>query len=143
MTIICASPWGASASACWLLLSRSPAELERTIFAIGSHDITLDLMAQYLAARDRRLASANVGSQGGLVPLQRGEAHLAGSHLLDTQTGEYNLSYIRQYLPGLRVKVVALVGRQQGLLVLKGNPKGIRSLGDLVQPGVSFINRQR
>jgi putative molybdopterin biosynthesis protein len=124
-------------------LYRSPAELERTIFAIGSHDITLDLMAQYLAAHDRRLASANVGSQGGLVALQRGEAHLAGSHLLDTETGEYNLSFIRQYLPGQRVKVVALAGRQQGLIVLKGNPKGIRSLEDLAQAGVSFINRQR
>lgn len=124
-------------------LYRSPAELERTIFAIGSHDITLDLMAHYLAERQRRLASANVGSQGGLVALQRGEAHLAGSHLLDPKTGEYNLSYIRQYLPGVPVKVVALVGRQQGLLVLKGNPKGICSLQDLVIPGVSFINRQR
>jgi putative molybdopterin biosynthesis protein len=124
-------------------LYRSPAELEHTIFAIGSHDITLDLMAQYLAGRDRRLASANVGSQGGLVALRRGEAHLAGSHLLDSETGEYNLSYIRQYLPGVAVKVVALAGRQQGLIVLKGNPKGIRSLQDLVQPGVSFINRQR
>ncbi len=124
-------------------LYRSPAELERTIFAIGSHDITLDLMAHYLAERQRRLASANVGSQGGLVALQRGEAHLAGSHLLDPKTGEYNLSYIRQYLPGVPVKVVALVGRQQGLIVLKGNPKGIRSLQELVHPGVSFINRQR
>ncbi len=116
-------------------LYRSPAELERTIFAIGSHDITLDLMAHYLAERQRRLASANVGSQGGLVALQRGEAHLAGSHLLDPETGEYNLSYIRQYLPGVPVKVVALVGRQQGLIVLKGNPKGIRSLQDLVHTG--------
>jgi molybdopterin molybdotransferase/putative molybdopterin biosynthesis protein len=124
-------------------LYRSLAELEHTIFAIGSHDITLDLMAQYLAERNRRLASANVGSQGGLVALRRGEAHVAGSHLLDTETGEYNLSYIRQYLPGIAVKVVALAGRQQGLIVLKGNPKGIRSLQDLVQPGVSFINRQR
>jgi putative molybdopterin biosynthesis protein len=124
-------------------LYRSPAELERTIFAIGSHDITLDLMAHYLAERQRRLASANVGSQGGLVALQRGEAHLAGSHLLDPKTGEYNLSYIRQYLPDVPVKVVALVGRQQGLIVLKGNPKGICSLQDLTQAGQSFINRQR
>jgi putative molybdopterin biosynthesis protein len=124
-------------------LYRSIAELERTIFAIGSHDITLDLMAQYLAERQRRLASANVGSQGGLVALQRGEAHLAGSHLLDSETGEYNLSYIRQYLPGVPVKVVALAGRQQGLIVLKGNPRGIRNLQNLAHAGVSFINRQR
>jgi putative molybdopterin biosynthesis protein len=124
-------------------LYRSPAELEHTIFAIGSHDITLDLMAQYLAARDRRLASANVGSQGGLVALRRGEAHLAGSHLLDPETGEFNLRYIREYLPDTPVAVVALVGRQQGLLVQPGNPKGIRALQDLARPDVTFINRQR
>jgi putative molybdopterin biosynthesis protein len=124
-------------------LYRSPAELKRTIFAIGSHDITLDLMAQFLAARDRRLASAHVGSQGGLVALRRGEAHLAGSHLLDPQSGEYNLSYIPQYLPGVPVRVVALVRRQQGLLVSRGNPKDIHSLHDLARRDVSFVNRQR
>ena len=124
-------------------LYRTPAEIERTIFAIGSHDLTLDILAQFLAERQRRLASANVGSLGGLAALQRGEAHLAGSHLLDTQTGEYNLSYIRQYLPDVAVKVVALVGRQQGLIVRKGNPKAIRSLEDLLRPDVQYINRQR
>lgn len=124
-------------------LYRAPAELERTIFAIGSHDISLDLLAQFLAERGRRLASANVGSQGGLVALRRGEAHLAGSHLLDPATGEYNLSYIRQYLPGVPVRVVALVGRQQGLLVKPGNPLGIGGLADLARAEVQFVNRQR
>jgi len=124
-------------------LYRSPSELERTIFAIGSHDITLDLMAQFLAQHGRRLASANVGSQGGLVALRRGEAHLAGSHLLDAETGEYNLRYIRQYLPGIPVTVVALVGREQGLLVRRGNPKDIHSLQDLTRADVTFVNRQR
>ncbi len=120
-----------------------PADLERTIFAIGSHDMSLDLLAQFLATKGRRLASANVGSQGGLVALRRGEAHLAGAHLLDPATGEYNLSYIRQYLPDVPVKVVALVEREQGLLTAPGNPKGIHSLSDLARPEVSFVNRQR
>jgi len=124
-------------------LYRPISQLECTIFAIGSHDLTLDLMAQFLAARGRRLASANVGSLGGLVALRRGEAHLAGSHLLDPETGGYNISYIRQYLPGVPVKVVALVGRKQGLLVSKGNPKSIHSLEGLNRPDVHFINRQR
>ncbi len=124
-------------------LYRSRAELERTIFCIGSHDLTLDLLAQFLAACDRRLVSANAGSLGGLMALQRGEAHLAGSHLLDPQTGEYNVSYIRRYMPGMAVKVVALVGRQQGLLVRRGNPKGIHALEDLARPDVRFVNRQR
>ncbi|HET9588660.1 MAG TPA: molybdopterin biosynthesis protein [Anaerolineales bacterium] len=122
---------------------RSRAEIERTILCIGSHDLTLDLLAEFLAERDRRLASANAGSQGGLIALRRGEAHLAGSHLLDTTTGEYNLPYIRQYMPDIPVKVVALVGRQQGLLVSRGNPKGVKSLEDLSRPEVRFVNRQR
>jgi putative molybdopterin biosynthesis protein len=124
-------------------LYRSMRDLERTIFVIGSHDLTLDLIAQYLAARGSRLVSANVGSLGGLVALRRSEAHLAGSHLLDPETGEYNVSYIRQYLPGVAVNLVALVDRQQGLLVPRGNPRGIRSLEDLSNPEVQFVNRQR
>jgi putative molybdopterin biosynthesis protein len=131
-------------------LYRPKAELDKTIFCIGSHDMTLDLIAQFLAESDRRLASANVGSQGGLVALRRGEAHLAGSHLLDPETGEYNISYIRQYLPNVPVRVVTLVGREQGLLVKRGNPKGIKSLEDLSRPEaesdatrVHFVNRQR
>jgi putative molybdopterin biosynthesis protein len=124
-------------------LYRSKAEIERTIFCIGSHDMTLDLLAQFLAEHDRRLASANVGSLGGLVALKRGESHLAGSHLLDPETGEYNLSYIRQYLPGVPVKVYGFVGREQGMIVRKGNPKGIKSLGDLTRPEVRYVNRQR
>ena len=126
---------------------RPKAELDKTIFCIGSHDMTLDLIAQFLSGHDRRLASANVGSQGGLVALRRGEAHLAGSHLLNPQTGEYNISYIRQYLPGVPVKVVTLVGREQGLLVKRGNPKGVKSLAEISRPGdagrVRFVNRQR
>ncbi|MFZ5909414.1 MAG: molybdopterin biosynthesis protein [Chloroflexota bacterium] len=131
-------------------LYRARAALERTLFCIGSHDMTLDLMAQFLSVRGRRLVSANVGSQGGLVALRRGEAHLAGSHLLDANTGEYNISYIRQYLPGVPVRVVTLAGREQGLMVMKGNPKGVKSLEDLGRPGggdeagrVRYVNRQR
>jgi putative molybdopterin biosynthesis protein len=124
-------------------LYRPARELDQTIFAIGSHDLTLDLMAQYLAVRGRRLASANVGSLGGLTALRRGEAHLAGSHLLDPQTGEYNLRYIREYMPGIAVKVVRLVGRDQGLITARGNPKAIHSLDDLRRSDVQFVNRQR
>ncbi len=124
-------------------LYRSPAEVEQTIFAIGSHDLTLDVLAQVLASRQRRLVSANVGSLGGLVALRRGEAHLAGSHLLDPQTGEFNLPYIRQYLPETPVTLVEWVGRIQGLLVKKGNPLQIHGLEDLTRSEVRFVNRQR
>jgi putative molybdopterin biosynthesis protein len=130
-------------------LYRSPDDLARTIVAIGSHDLSLDLLAQHLAERAAgsqgatRLASANVGSQGGLVALRRGEAHLAGSHLLDPDTGEYNLSYIERYLPDTPVMLIALAGREQGLIVRRGNPLSLRTLADLGQPKVNFVNRQR
>ncbi len=117
--------------------------LNRTIFAIGSHDMSLDLLAQFLAERGLRLVSANVGSLGGLIALRRGEAHLAGSHLLDPETGVYNLRYVRQYLPNEKVMIVRWVGREQGLIVRPGNPKGIKGLEDLVRSDVMFVNRQR
>lgn len=124
-------------------LMRSLDEIQQTIFCIGSHDVILDLLSQHLAEHERRLVSANVGSQGGLVALKRGEAHLAGSHLLDPETGEYNLRYLKQYLPGVPVKLVGFVNREQGLMVRRGNPRGVRSLPDLVRGDVAFINRQR
>jgi putative molybdopterin biosynthesis protein len=124
-------------------LYKNAAEVENTIFCIGSHDLILDLLAQFLVEWDRRFISANVGSQGGLIALRRGEAHLAGSHLFDPQTGDFNIPYIRQYLPDVPVKVVALVRREQGLLLKRGNPKGIKSLEDLRRSTVRFVNRQR
>jgi putative molybdopterin biosynthesis protein len=124
-------------------LYKSPVDIDRTIFAIGSHDITLDVIAQFLALKDRRLSSANVGSLGGLLAIRRQEAHLAGSHLLDPKSGDYNVSYISDYLAGISVVVITLVNRQQGLLVLSGNPKGIYAIEDLVRNDIRFINRQR
>lgn len=124
-------------------LYRSREELLNTIFAIGSHDLTLDLMAQFLAPLQRRLASVHVGSLGGILALKRGEAHLAGSHLLDPHSGEYNLAYIDQHLPGRKLRVVTLVGRTQGLFLPPGNPKNIQDLEDLGREDISFVNRQR
>ena len=124
-------------------LYRDLSEIERTIVHIGSHDLCLDLLAQFLADAGRRLTSANAGSLGGLVALRRGEAHLAGSHLLDPQTGEYNVSYAQQYLPDVPVVLVTFVHREQGLIVAPGNPKGIRGLADLARPDVRYVNRQR
>lgn len=126
-----------------VLLYRSLDEIARTVVAVGSHDPMLDLLGQYLAVRfpGYRLASANVGSLGGLVAQKRGEAHLSGTHLLDPETGEYNIPYIRRTLGDLRVRVVTFVHREQGLIVAPGNPLAIQSLDDL--PRVRYVNRQR
>lgn len=124
-------------------LYRPAHELENTLLCIGSHDLTLDLLAQALAREGQRFISSNVGSQGGLAALRRHEAHLAGAHLLDPATGQYNLSAIREYLPDVPVRLVGWVGREQGLLVRKGNPKKITGLHDLVDSSLRYINRQR
>ena len=125
-------------------LYRSAHEITQTILAIGSHDLTLDLLAQFLAERgDRRLASANVGSLGGLVALRRGECHVAGAHLLDPDTGIYNDSYVKRYLPQQEIVLVTLVGREQGWLVAPGNPLRLRAWEDVVNEGVRYVNRQR
>jgi putative molybdopterin biosynthesis protein len=124
-------------------LYRDPEEIERTVVHIGSHDLCLDILAELLAESSRRLVSANAGSLGGLAALRRAEAHLAGSHLLDPKTGEYNISYIHQYLPDLSVVLVSFVQREQGLIVAKGNPKGIKGLEDLTRDDVRYVNRQK
>lgn len=124
-------------------LNRPQIDFDRTLFAIGSHDLTLDLLAQHLSIRGRRLVSANVGSLGGLVALRRKEAHFAGCHLLDPSTGTYNLSAIRQYLPEETVRLYGWVGREQGLIVAHGNPKELTGLPDLTRAEITFVNRQR
>ncbi len=126
-------------------LLRSVEEVEGAIVAIGSHDVVLDLLASELSKRhpERRLASSNVGSLGGLLALSRGEAHLAGCHLLDETTGQYNVPAVRRYVRDRELVLMNLVRRVQGLIVPKGNPQSIASLADLVRDGVTFINRQR
>jgi len=118
--------------------------IERTLVMVGSHDMTLDLIANLLKKGDPQinLASSNVGSLGGLLALRKSTAHLAGSHLLDTETGEYNISYIDRYLSGVEVYLINLVHREQGLLVAQGNPKSIKGLEDLIRDEVNFVNRQ-
>ena len=119
-------------------------EIEDTLVIVGSHDNTLDILADELKIRDTRLtlSSSHVGSMGGLTAIKRGACHLAGSHLLDTQDGSYNISYIKQVLNDLPVKLVHLVMREQGLIIPKGNPKNIQGIEDLAREDIVFINRQ-
>jgi putative molybdopterin biosynthesis protein len=126
-------------------LLRGIDEISRTIVAIGSHDLVLDLAASALRADDPlvTLASSNVGSLGGLVALRDGLCHIAGSHLLDPATGEYTLPYLDRMLRPGDVSVVRLAHRDQGLIVAPGNPLGLTGIGDLPRPGLRYINRQR
>lgn len=125
-------------------LLRGLGEIDRTIVAIGSHDLVLDLAASALRADDPliTLASSNVGSLGGLVALRDGLCHIAGSHLLDPATGEYTLPYVDKLL-GPDTAVIRLVHRDQGLIVVPGNPLELAKIDDLTRPGLRYVNRQR
>jgi len=125
-------------------LIRPKTEVDSTLVFIGSHDNILDLIANQLHRRQPiiRISSAHVGSMGGIMAIRRGEAHIAGSHLLDEETGEYNVSFIKRFLKGTPLQLINLCYRQQGLIVKKGNPKRIRSFSDIAHKGLTFINRQ-
>ena len=126
------------------LLRRLP-EIERTIVAIGSHDLVIDLAATALRSVDPTLTlvSTNVGSLGGLVALRDRLCHLAGSHLLHPATGEFTLPYLDEMMSDRELAVVRLVHRDQGLLVGPGNPRNITGIADLAGGDLSYVNRQR
>jgi len=125
-------------------LLRSVEEIEHAILCTGSHDLSIDVLGDELKRNfaGLKIAASNVGSLGGLLSLQRGETHIAGTHLLDPATGEYNIPDIRRVIPHAPVVLVHLVRREQGLLVQTGNPKRIEQLKDLTRAGVTFVNRQ-
>ena len=124
----------------------SPAEkLRNTLVVIGSHDPLLDELGDMLhvADKDVFMSSSHVGSMGGIMAIRRGEAHAAGCHLLDTATGGYNISFIKKYFPKGGVKLVRCVGRQQGMMVAKGNPLNIQQFADIAREGMRYVNRQK
>lgn len=126
-------------------LLRPAAEIKKTIVVTGSHDLALDLLDNYLRSLfpGWRLASTHVGSLRGLQAVKQEEAHLAGTHLLDPATGEYNLSYVREIFAPGEACLINLAYRTQGLILPSGNPKNIKAIRDLAQKKVRFINRQR
>jgi putative molybdopterin biosynthesis protein len=126
-------------------LLRDVEEIDNAIVAIGSHDLALDLLGSLLAGEypGVNLSSTHVGSMGGIMAMRRGEAHIAGVHLLDEETGEYNVPYVKRYLDSKDYALLNLVYREQGLIVAPGNPKDIQGISDLAKPDISFVNRQR
>jgi putative molybdopterin biosynthesis protein len=125
-------------------LLRPEEEIENTILCTGSHDLAIGVLEDQLKRRypELKIAATNVGSLGGLLALQRGETHFAGTHLLDTETGIYNIPDIKKTIPKVSVTLVHLAQREQGILVARGNPKSVVSLKDLVRKGIRFVNRQ-
>lgn len=116
-----------------------------TILIVGSHDLALSLLISRLKYKNPEISVqvSYAGSLGGLIALQEGRADLAGIHLLDEETGEYNYPYVKHVLPGMEVAIVHLAYRVQGLMFAKDNPKQVRGLDDLKRSDITFINRQK
>lgn len=120
-------------------------KLEKTLVVIGSHDPLLDELADMLHLENGEvyMSSSHVGSMGGIMAIRRGEAHVAGCHLLDTADGSYNVSFLKKYFPKGGVKLVRCVGRQQGLMVAHGNPLNIAEFSHISRSGIRYVNRQK
>ena len=123
-------------------LYRTMDEIRHTAVVIGSHDLILDVMADMMPNEfpGEYISSTHVGSMGGLMALRRGEAHIAPTHLLDENTGEYNVSTLRRLFRE-PIALVKGVDRIQGIMVKKGNPLNIRGIEDLKR--CRYVNRQR
>ncbi len=119
-------------------------ELDKHIVVMGSNDFTIELLSHELTWRfpEFSLSFSNVGSVGGLIALARGSCHIASCHLLDPDTGTYNLPYLARYLPEMETTVVNLVYRDLGLIVRPGNPLHVVGIEDVARPDVRIINRQ-
>ncbi len=120
-------------------------DIQSTIVVIGSHDNIIDVIANQLHTQRPlvKISSAHVGSMGGIMAIKRGEAHIAGTHLLDETSSEYNIPFIKTLLKDTPLQLINLCYREQGFIVPKGNPKNISSFADIAENSFSFINRQR
>jgi putative molybdopterin biosynthesis protein len=109
------------------------------LYIIGSHDIGLDKLTPLLGLNVKII---NVGSLEGLKSVIRGEADIAGIHLVDEETGEYNIPYLKRYNVRNAVLIRGYM-REQGLIVAKGNPNNVRGFEDVVDKGLTIVNRNR
>ncbi|MGM0602863.1 MAG: molybdopterin biosynthesis protein [Bacillota bacterium] len=124
---------------------KSESQIRNSLLLAGSHDLTLDIIKNEFASEHSGLDFKYItsGSMGGLTSLKRGEAEIAGAHLLDTKTGNYNESFVKKLFGNDEMVIVNLVKREQGLMVLSGNPKNISGLEDVLEKNLNYINRQR
>ena len=125
-----------------ITLLKSKEEIENALIVTGSHDPMIDEIKDIIKKRNYPfgLSSSHVGSMGAVNAVKNKSAHLGGIHLLDTETGEYNKSYIEKYLPDENAVLIKGVGRVQGLMVKKGNPFGIKDFSDVTR--CTYVNRQ-
>ena len=116
--------------------------IDKTILFTGSHDLLLDVLKILLWDEEIPLSISSIGSLGGMIAVKKGHVHLAGSHLIDPESGDYNIPYIKK-LDIKDIVVLHLAKREQGIMVPKNNPKNIKDIKDLSRKDIRFINRQK
>lgn len=113
-------------------------KIKNKLITIGSHDLIIDLISDIM-----ELTSTHVGSMGGIMAIKRKESHIAPIHLLDMETGAYNIPFIKKYFPNEKMALIKGVQRKQGFMVEKNNPHNIKEFKDLLRDDVIYANRQR
>jgi putative molybdopterin biosynthesis protein len=116
-------------------LTVSQADAERALLFTGSHDPLVDYLADLLSQKEVELHSTHVGSMGGILALKKNECHAAPMHLL-AEDGDYNIPYLKKYLPGEDVVLICVTERQQGIISKDG-------IGFDALSSHTFVNRQR
>lgn len=119
-------------------LLKSIKEIDDNLISVGSHDIVMDLIGDSI-----KLCSTHVGSFGGILAIKQENAHIAPIHMLDEESGVYNVSFIKRYFPNQDMMLVKGVERVQGIMVQKGNSLGIKDIKDIISKKARFVNRQR
>jgi putative molybdopterin biosynthesis protein len=118
-----------------------PEGADRTPVALVSHDLAVELLAG--SDEEHRLVAGVAGSLDSLIGVRQGLADMAGCHLLDVDTGQYNIPYARHLFPDRDVVVVTLAHREQGLIVAPGNPLTLHGVSDIAERRARFVNRNR
>jgi putative molybdopterin biosynthesis protein len=113
-----------------------------SLLALVSHDLAVELLAGEPTA-PQQLRAAVTGSLDALIGVRQGLADIAGCHLLDAETGQYNTPYARHIFPDRDMVLVTLAHREQGLIVAPGNPLALKSVADIASMGARFVNRNR
>ena len=125
------------------LLIRPQAGEGGPIVALASHDFAFELLTDACAQSGQQVAAGVAGSLDSLIAVRQGLADIAGCHLIDFETGQYNVPYVRRVFPDRDIVLVTLAYREQGLIVASGNPLGLTSFSDIAEKQGRFVNRNR
>lgn len=112
-------------------------------FIICGQDLILDVLSNYMRLHSIPALRAYIGSYDSLISLYKNKVNVASAHLLDIDTGTYNIPYVKRLIPGIPTVIIHLTWRIQGLYVQKGNPKGIYDWKDFGRDDITMINRER